>query len=445
MLSQLNRHIILPLYLRRHKDKRIERMKELEKLQWLSSDELQARQLNKLKALVAYAYENVAFYQEQYKAIGFQPGDLKELEDFKKLPTLTKNDIQNNLKKLTSRTFSDEQLLKDSSGGSTGVPTVFYTDKNNRDLRRGAALLSDSWSGWKVGEMSSYLWGADRDTNIIRSYKAKIVHKLIHRTSLLNAFELDESTMLKHVQTLKREKPTLIIAYANVAYFFSKFLIESDISVPSPKGIVCSAETLTDEKRQVIESAFGCKALNRYASREIGLIAAECPLQNGLHINSEDVFVEIEQDDTNEFGEIIVTDFNNHAMPFIRYRTGDVGVVSNDACDCGRGLPLIKEVKGRTSDFILHPDGHLIHGESFSHAFYAMPEVARFQIHQKNINTLDVNIITRQSFSTTHKNLIEKKIQEITGSDVMIMINEVEDIPLPVSGKFKFAISDIIN
>ena len=445
MFSALNRHFILPLYLKRHDDKRLERMAELEQLQWLSVEELKARQLVKLKNIVRYAYENVPFYQNKFQGIGFRPDDLNSFEDYKQLPTLTKKDIQIHLDELISKNISKDRLLKDSSGGSTGIPTVFYTDKSNRDLRRGAALMSDSWTGWQVGEKSSYLWGADRDTDVIRSLKDKIAHKFIHRTSLLNAFELDEATMRRHVETLRREKPTLIIAYANVAFFFGKFLLESGLSIPSPKGIVCSAETLTEEKRAVIEKAFGCKALNRYASREIGLIAAECPHQSGLHINTEDVYVEIEQNGDSDFGEIIVTDFNNHAMPFIRYRTGDVGVPSIDACTCGRGMPLIKEVKGRTSDFILHPDGHLIHGESFSHAFYGIREIARFQVHQKSLDSLDVNLIKGDGFSTAHKGMVEKKVKEIIGDKVNVTINEVDDIPVPISGKFKFAISDIVN
>lgn len=445
MFSALNRHIILPLYLKKQGDKRLERMVELKKLQWLSKDELEARQLNKVKDIVAYAYANVPFYQQRFQDIGFHPEDLKSFKDFHQLPTMNKQDIQQHLAELTSKTFTPDQLLKDSSGGSTGVPTIFYTDKNNRDLRRGAALMSDGWTGWQVGEKSSYLWGADRDTNVIKSIKDKIAHKFIHRTSLLNAFELDEATMRRHVETLNKEKPSLIIAYANVAFFFSKFILESGLSIPSPKGVVCSAETLTNEKRKIIEKAFGCKALNRYASREIGLIAAECSQQNGLHINTEDVYVEIDNNGTNELGEIIVTDFNNHAMPFIRYQTGDVGVPSNETCPCGRGMPLLKEVKGRTSDFILHPDGHLIHGESFSHVFYGIAEIARFQVHQKDINTLDINLIKGEGYSADHHDMIKNKAKEIIGDSVHVTVNEVDEIPLPVSGKFKFAISDIAN
>jgi len=418
-------------------------MAELEKLQWLSHDNIRTRQFDKLKSIITYAYDNTVFYNKRFKDIGFHPGDFKDLSDLKMLPTLSKNDIQLHLDELTSQSYTEKQILKDSSGGSTGVPTIFHTDKNNRDLRRGAALLTDSWTGWNVGEKTSYLWGADRDTNVIRSLKDKIAHKYIYRTSLLNAFELDKETMLNHVKTLNKEKPSLIIAYANVAFFFSQFLLESKLSVPSPKGIVSSAETLTTEKRRIIEEAFKCKVLNRYASREIGLIASECTQQDGLHVNAEDVYVEIENNDTIEFGEIIVTDFNNHAMPFIRYRTGDVGVASSDECICGRGLPLIKEVKGRTSDFILHPNGHLIHGEMFSHAFYGVREIARFQVHQKSIETLDINIIKGQGFTEKHKGIVEDKVKEIIGPDVVITINEVEHIPVPVSGKFKFAISDI--
>lgn len=449
MFAAISRNVILPLYFWKQGDHRLKRLRELEKRQWLSRDEIIDGQFRNFKSLLQYGYDHVPFYRKLYDFRGILPSDVKEYTDIAKLPTLAKKDIQEHLDELIAPVHPKDQLLQDSSGGSTGKPTVFMTDRGNRDLRRASVLMSDQWTGWRVGEKSAYLWGADRDVTALNNFKEWFVERFVFQQSILNAFKLTEESMQRYAALLLKEKPTLIIAYSNVALHFARFLKgQAYQGMPFLKGIVCSAETLTESMRKEIESAFGCKVLNRYGSREIGLIASDCQYQHGLHINAEDVLVEVDVDglpgDGEKLGEIIVTDLNNRAMPFIRYRTGDVGVASEAVCPCGRGLPLLASVKGRTSDFILHPAGHLIHGESFSHAFYGIRSIKQFQVHQTALDRLHVNVVASQDFSIDQKKEIESKVKGIVGDAVVVNIAIVNEISIPASGKFRFAISDIV-
>jgi phenylacetate-CoA ligase len=177
------------------------------------------------------------------------------------------------------------------------------------------------------------------------------------------------------------------------------------------------------------------------------LIAAECSFQEGLHINSENIMVEI--DDYNQIygikglGEIIVTDLNNYAMPFIRYNMGDVGIKSNKLCSCGRGLPVISDVKGRSSDFIKTKSGKIIHGESFSHLFYGLSGIIKYQIIQESYENIHVIICSQEKISSEINDTINKKLKDIIGNDVNVTLEQVNEIKTTDSGKYRFAISEI--
>ncbi len=444
MYSILNRHVLYPLYFTLKKDARLKRLKEITKNQWLSKDEIIEKQFRNVLTMFQYAYKNVPYYRRRYSAQNIDLTDIKTREDFAKLPVLNKKDLQNNLKQLLSEACSTEDLYEDSSGGSTGKPTIFFGDRRNVHKKYAANILTDTWTGWQIGERSVYLWGADREINKLRVFKEKILQKYILRQDTLNAFSMSEKRMEFFARQLQKQQPSLIVAYSNAAFLFAKFLKKNGISGISPKGIVCSAETLTEEKRKIIEEVFQCKVLNRYGSREVGLIAAECPYQQGLHINANDVYVEFVHIGDGKQFEIIVTDLNNYVMPFIRYNMGDMAQQKESMqCECGRGLPLIEKVHGRSSDFILHPDGRLIHGEFFSHAFYGMEKIKQFQIIQNTLDNIDINIVATDILSSDEKGEISRKVYSELGSNINIHIKETDNIPTPPSGKFRFAISKV--
>jgi len=443
MIPFINRKIIYPLYFSWNRDNRLQHCKRLEHTQWLSRDEILFRQLEQFKHLIKYAYNNSKFYKNLYSKESIYSEDIQSFDDIKKLPVICKNDLQNHIEEMFSTSFPKSQRYENSSGGSTGRPTVFYGDKKSLPKLFGAYIRSDKWTGWNIGEKSIYLWGADRDINMVHAYKEKIVQALVYRAKILNAFDIKEKDMELFSEILIKERPSLIVAYSSVAVKFASFIRDKDIKGIKPKGVICSAETLTQKDRNLIEGVFHCKVQNRYGSREVGLIAAECEKQEGLHINAENLLVEFHPiNDEKEDGEVIITDFNNYAMPLIRYNMGDISGPITKNCSCGRGLPLMSPVTGRTSDFISHPEGHLIHGEYFSHLFYGMRGIKQFQVIQDSLSELKVKIVSDDLTSDMEKS-IKQKVREIMGDNVKTIIQEVDSIPILSSGKYRFVISNI--
>ena len=454
--SMIDKYLLYPLYYWRVGDRRLSHLKKLEEQQFWSKKKLEAHQLKSLQSIVTHAYKTTAFYRELYDSAGVHPDDLQSLDDFLKFPCIQKKDLQVAGDQMISKVYKKAELVADASGGSTGRPTNFYKDREQFRLRAADQIRHDRWSGWDLGEPYALIWGAQKDLKAIDSVRQRFVTQFIHRIIPLDAFDLTPERMQTYVTQLERQQPPMILGYANALAQFARFLIEQHPHHQiRPKGVISSAEALSEEKRSLIESAFHCKVLNRYGSREVGLVASECPLQTGLHINADNVLVEIgdfseSQEpsrlpricDHKESGEIIVTDFMNRGMPFIRYRMGDEGYTLKESCSCNRTLPLLGKVSGRVSDFIVAQSGRKIHGEYFTHLFYYKDHIKQFQLIQHNLNQIDLKIVAKQLTKEEEAQMVAD-IRAVCGASVEVNIIPCEAIPPAPSGKFMFTISKL--
>ncbi len=445
----INKFVVYPLYYFKSGDRRLARLKEIEKNQYLDTQYLNELRLEKIRSIVAYAYEHTQYYRKLFDDNGLTPKDIKSISDLEKIPPLTKSDIQLYGDEMLSDLYHKNELIKDASGGSTGEPTVFYKDIAYQQLRPADQLRHDRWCGWDLGDRFALIWGAQRDLKATQSFREFIISRYIARIWELDAFSFNKEKMDAYVKTLEKIQPKMILGYANALVAFSEFLITN---YPNhrilPKGIISSAESLTQSKRETIEKAFGCKVLNRYGSREVGLIASECKQQSGLHINADNVHVEIVKNGKvvpiGESGDILVTDFSNKGMPLIRYNLGDVGRLTNEMCSCGRTLPLLQSVEGRSGDFFVADNGSLVHGEYFTHLFYGIEGVIKFQMIQESLTDIQLKIVSKEKcLEEIHIKNIKHKTQEMLGNQCTVNVEYVKDIPPTASGKSLFTISRV--
>lgn len=449
MINEVYKYILLPSYYYINNNRVLRRLGELEKSQYYNYDNIKKIQYCNLKNILIHAYNNVPFYKKRFDAVKFNPNKFKDISEINRIPYLTKKDIQNNLKDIIANNYDIKYLVPDASGGSTGRPTNYYKDLYRHQMRRADQFRHDRWSGWDLGEKYVTLWGAQREFDPKVSIKTKIVERYLHRVFSFNAFDISEKKVLEYIEHLKHIRPTMVLAYANVAYLFAKIILRNniDMSIHNIKGLISSAESLDSQKRDIIESAFHCKVLNRYGSREVGLIASECMAQEGLHINSENVFLEIQnrgrEAESGEKGEVIVTDFWNYGMPFIRYQLGDVAVKCTRQCSCGRGLPMLKEVTGRVSDFVVDAKGGLIHGEYFTHLFYGIEDIKQFQMIQEDTENITLKVFPKDNFDISILYPIIDKIKNCLGGNINVDVKLCDELLVETSGKFRFTISKV--
>ncbi len=446
--SALNRRVILPLYYRKSGDRRLQRLDELEYSQWLSRADLEKQQSARLASLVKHAYETTDYYRKTMDRAGVSPDDINTAEKLTLLPTVSKAELQAHAESMKSQAYDSADLIADSSGGSTGVPTNFYKDLERHRLRRADQIRHDQWCGWKLGEPYALLWGAQKDLSMVQSFRERIISRYVDRAELFDAFEMRAEDIPAIVAGMRRHAPTMLIGYAKALALFCRLLEETGTDFPLKlEGVISSAESLTEDDRKLVEKTLRCKVLNRYGSREVGLVASECDRQEGLHVNFENVIVEVLDGDQpvapGESGELVVTDLRNLGMPMIRYRMGDVGAYQEEACSCGRALPMLAKVEGRVSDFFIAADGTRVHGEYFTHLFYGVPQVKRFQFVQESLELVTIRLVSDEPELDAYVRPAIDKTREILGGNVDVKIERCEAIPPTASGKFMFTISRV--
>jgi len=423
-------------------------IQELERIEWVPKDRIERMQFEKLQTLLNQAYQNVPYYRNKFDEIGVRPKHIKSFDDYLRVPIITKEEIQENNCDLLARNRDKENVIVNHTGGSTGEPLTFYQDKNYLDYAYAGIRLGFAMCGYILGDKQLYLWGSDADSEAHKGMKGKIIDYL-ENTRFINTFDLTEESLHTYLEELCRWKPDYIWGYASSLEMLARFIRkESKPFQLRPEAIQSTAEVLTPTQRKLIESVFSCRVFDRYGCREVGIIAHECPAHEGLHIFSPNNYVEVLDNDNKpgedgEIGKIVVTNLNNHAMPFIRYETGDLGVLVSDKCSCGRSWPLLRKVVGRVSDTIVSPSGKMIHGEFFTHLFYELPGVKQFQVIQETRSDLTIIIVKGRGFSEEQLRLLEGKIHKFGDEDFRIKFEFCKQIPTTQSGKFRYIISKV--
>lgn len=449
MYAKLYRNHLFPFYetvLRKRNT--LKYLDELEKNQWLSEDELLSIQWRKLKKLLDHSYNNVPYYRKKFDESGLKPDDIKSADDYSKLPVLAREDIRNNRNDLIARNHSRQQLLSKTTSGSTGVPLDFAYDRDTYEWHIASASRSDRWAGWDFGERELYIWGRPPYKIALRQVIKTKLHHLFLRRKVINTFTLNANTLKNTVEEINRFNPAVIIGYATAVYNLARFIRASRMECVSPRGIICSAEKLYPFQRQAIEQAFAAKVYDRYGCQEVMLIACECDEHNGLHINIDNLFVETVKNGVNtkcgESGEVVLTDLNNYSMPFLRYRNQDMAILSDRKCPCGRGLPLMEKVDGRTIDAIVTEDGRIISGEVFLYIFDRFEWVRKYQAVQEKIGELVVNIVKVEGADVEKDLMVARgEMKKVLGDKVKAEICFVDEIPLTKSGKSKIVMSHV--
>ncbi|MCW8948633.1 MAG: phenylacetate--CoA ligase family protein, partial [Sedimenticola sp.] len=208
-----------------------------------------------------------------------------------------------------------------------------------------------------------------------------------------------------------------------------------------------TSERLYDEQKKDIEKIFGCPTANGYGGRDAGFIAHQCP-SGGMHITAEDIIVELIDSNGDVVphgvpGEVVITHLATGEFPFIRYRTGDVAVLDDATCECGRGLPLLKEIQGRTTDFIVAQNGTVMHGLALIYILRDIPTIQKFQIVQAELDLLTVRLVVSDTYEVACNTTIIEGFKKRLGQEVQVVLDFVNDIPVEKSGKYRYVKSNV--
>ncbi len=237
---------------------------------------------------------------------------------------------------------------------------------------------------------------------------------------------------------MRRYQPRLVHGYCQSLVDLARWILAEGVIVPV-RAVSTTVEPLFDEHRRVLEAAFGCPAFDQYGCGEAEAIAMECPAHSGLHVTDERVVLEL-----GEGGEVIVTDLDNLAFPFIRYRNGDLAVAADGDCRCGRHTRRLSRIIGRTGDAIVGLGGQRLHPEFFTHlinetGIAAARDLRRYQVVQETPRRLVWKLVSRPLTPADERRLVQALRDHL--GEIEIAIQIVDDIPASASGKFRYVVN----
>jgi phenylacetate-CoA ligase len=413
--------------------------------QWLSADEIREQQWQALQRLLRHAYETVPFQRRRFQELGLTPEDIRSPEEYARLPLMEKRDFVQHQDALLSSTFDPTTLYTNGTGGSTGEPMRYRLDRDSYEWRQAAHLRGNMWAGSGLGRREFHLWGEPmRPGSRLSTAKRELWHWALNH-HYANSYHMSPETMATYLDKYNRLRPEVLVGYSYSIYLFARFAAERGQTLWSPTGIIGTAEKLLPHQREVIEAVFQAPVYERYGCREVMLIGMECEQHRGMHLTAENLYVEILNDgrpaQPGEVGEVVVTDLHNYAMPFLRYRNGDLAVASDRTCACGRGLPLIEEVRGRTLDVLRTPDGRRISGVFVPMFFKDYEWVEEFQVEQNQLDRVQVRLKPAGDYRAELLEPLRCDLQDRLGDRVRIDFQIVDRIPRNASGKHRPVIS----
>lgn len=445
LYTSLISRLFFPLHERLKNHDSVAVRKEMEISQWWEEERLKELQFSRLCRLLMHVQAHVPYYRTLFGEIGFKAQDVRSLADLTRLPLLDKTAIRHNVEALKSEKAQD--LARFNTGGSSGEPLIFYIGKERVSHDVAAKWRATRWWGVDIGDPEIVVWGSPIELG--RQDTVRALRDRLLRTKLLSAFEMSEQKLDKFLDEIRTTRPKMLFGYPSALSHIArdaeaKGLRMDDLGI---RVAFVTSERLYDEQREQIRKVFGCPVANGYGGRDAGFIAHECP-HGGMHITAEDIMVEIVDPQgvplpPGEAGEIVVTHLATRDFPFIRYRTGDIGVLDSEPCTCGRGLTLLKEIQGRSTDFLVAQNGTVMHGLALIYVLRDLPQIRAFKIIQESLDFTRVLVISGDGPNPELVEKIKRGFKARLGQGVKIAIEEVVEIPAEKSGKFRYVVSKI--
>lgn len=438
-------NVIFPLHerIKGHPTFRI--LKEMEQADFLTREEIERLRAAKLRSFFEYAYANVPYVRTVMDGAGMTPEDVRGPSDLVRLPLLRKADVRKNREAMRSRTAG--KLTSFSTGGSTGEPLLFDLPKERIASWIACRQRAMRWYGLSIGDREYAIWGSPVEAS--RQDRIRNLRDKLLQTQLLSAFEMSEPVMSHYLDLLEKGDCRTIFAYPSSIYLLCLYAQKRGRNLRrlGVKAVFVTGEILYPHQRELIAETLNCPVTSGYGGRDSGFVSHECP-QGGMHIMADATIVEIIDPQgrrlpEGEVGEIVVTDLYSREVPFLRYATGDVGALSSRKCPCGRPLPLLDKIEGRTTDFIVAPDGTILHALSVIYVVREIDGIEQFRIRQKAVDRFHVQLVRNDRFTLDSESRIREGLRQRLHAHVDVSIEYLSVLPPEPSGKFRHVISEV--
>jgi phenylacetate-CoA ligase len=422
------------------------RLAELDSTAAAPIEQLYEIQRERLRARVEWARLYVPRYRDLPPSSENSDPVKAIRETLDSIPPLEKSEYAKDPFGFLGTDRSRARLVKNNTSGTTGTALEFWHTRE--------ALAEEYATVWRMYRRQGIGLHDPRLSfggNVVVPFSAK--SPPFWRTNhygaqtLFSAYHMKPENLGVYVSAIHRMQGRWVQGYPSSLYLMARALLDSGRPLPRRRlaGVFSSSERLLAFHREAIEAAFNAPLINRYGTSEFAVSMTSCQ-ENRLHVDMEFGIVEVDPIESNEEGvrgSLLVTGLAPDAIPFFRYRIGDIGTRCNHPCPCGRPGETFFDVEGREDDFVMTPDGRLV--GRLDHIFKGQTHIAEAQILQDRKEAIRVLVVPRLRYGKAAERRLLRSIRDRLGEDIEIEISVVNEITREPNGKFRAVKSSVGN
>jgi len=428
------------------------RMAAIQRFEDLPPQQQLDQQWRKLKDMLQHAYDTVPYYRELMDTHGLPPAAIRNMEDYRRLPELTRESLRAHKQELISRKYQKSELRQANTGGTTSTPMQFYRDVPATAWKVALQWRLHAWSGYRLGDTALWMWGAKVDFSAQPSWKWSMLEKYGFGTRYLPIEGLDDATFARFVREMRRCRPQIVYGYSNLIDLFAQYVVQNRCDIPFPKAVICTAEQLSPSQRKNIRQVLQAPVHDHYGSRETGMLGADLDGKTGMRFHGSGCLVEfipVQRTPEGWIARLVLTDLLNRAMPFLRHNTSDCVLIQDADLNAHTAFPRADKIHGRVQDNLVLSSGKLLPGISItgSLAEHArdMASIRSLQLVQENIGQMTLRYVAGGNEKTTTEELksLETLLHAVIPDRFKLSFESMEEIPRSASGKYRLVLSKV--
>lgn len=428
---------------------------QLSRTERLAPDAFAELQAAQLRLVLEHAYRTVPYYRRLFETHGVSLPAKGEVEFIRTLPVSRRAMIQEAGVSLESEAVpaAHGPVARIITSGSTGRAVTLQATGltqlmwdaftlrehlwHRRDLR--LKLSSIRWAPRHIAPPPDGLrfagWG-----------RAAEAAGPTGPASLLNV----TAPVAQQAEWVVRERPAYLLSFPSNLAALARHCLQEGIGFPGLIEVRTIGETLTADQQNLFRQAWDCKVTDLYSCEEAGCLALQCPDSGQYHVQAENVLLEIVDDAgrpcaAGETGRVLITTLHNFATPLIRYELGDLAEAGSP-CSCGRTLPVIRRVRGRTRNRLVFPDGRSAFpylGEHGGIERATGVKVHAFQFVQRTVMQIDLRLVTARDFTAEETERVVQLVRRNLGYDFDVSITRCAAIAKGPREKFEEFVSEV--
>ncbi len=396
---------------------------------------------SRIMEFVRHAVGTVPYYKTKFAELKIKPEDITGLDDLKRLPILTKDEVQRNLPSLKSGAFSERETIIAHTSGTTGRGLVFPITFDAERRQWAIWWRFRNRHGIEFGTPCG-VFGGKTFVPVNQSRPPYWRYDRPGKQIFFSGYHLRQENLPAYIEQIKASGIEWLHGYPSHLTLVASFIIETGIKATDRiKHITTGAESLLLHQKEIIEKAFGARVFQHYGLAEAVANISECPRGN-LHVDEDFAGVEFAPIGGNRYS-ILGTNFTNYAFPLLRYDTGDIAFISNEEkrCSCGWPGRLVDRIDGRIEDYIVLDDDTRI--GRLDHLFKEITTVREAQLFQDEPGKIQFRIVRAPEYSPGDEAKLLRAARERMGNKAVIDIKYVDKLQRVETNKLRFVISSL--